>query len=164
MNKYLLIIILMICSCSSYQQTPIPKKGSDLYWNILENISAKIWTKEKINKIFGEPREIVEDKKILHQESWIYDHSTEGYQEWTFGFDEKDQLIFAKYYPADDFSLEFSLKKLEKRWISFHCEYKTKEILHPHVIRDLTYLSCDHEKRQIEYNNYKEVLSITIKK
>jgi len=162
MNWYYLILLLIISSCSSNQPSLIQKKDANLYWNILDNVSAKIWTKDKIKKIWGEPREIFHDQKQEHRESWIYDHPTEDYQEWTFGFDANDYLTFVKYFPASDFYSEFSLNNLEKHWLPFHCEHKTKQVLHPHVIKNLTYLSCDHQKRQVEYNKYKEVFSITI--
>jgi len=164
MNKYILTLTLLICSCSATQPSPQPQKGQSLYWNILDGLSKELWTKEKIKKLFGEPREIFKNMEQINQDSWIYDHPTEEYQEWTFGFDEKDQLAFVKYFPADDFSSEFSLENLEKHWAQFNCEHKTKQKTQPHVIRNLTYLSCDNGKRYVEYNKYNEVLFITVEK
>ncbi len=153
--KYLLIIMLLT-SCSSHQRTTEEKVKSK--WIILENAVSEKWTPEKILERLGKPKEMRSNKG---GESWYYQSSENGYQEWSIGI--KGGIVTGLiYFPTGSMNDEFTLDKILKRWKKFNCKKKKSErYMKGHTVYQDQYYLCDGNKR-IEYDRYNEVSWIRV--
>lgn len=152
-----LILLFLFCSCSLKK----PEIQNDFKnWDILENSISNNWTGENLKKILGEPDEKSKKDSV---EIWYYLNSQGGHQEWSFGITNLGLVVFATYLPVTN-DPEYSLDKIKNRWSSYTCQKKLLSSNIPHVVKSEEYLSCNNGKRNVYYNRYLQVLSLTIEK
>jgi hypothetical protein len=152
---YIFLILLHLTACSK-PQVPIAIKREDYAWQLVETFYQTQILKDDIQQKFGDPKEIEKDGTL---ESWRYDKK-EGYPEWFFIFNQKNNLTSIHYIPNQT----ISVSELEKKWEKEVCEHKKEQKLFPDFIQTKMFLICNYGKRKIEYNRYNEVLSISLEK
>ena len=160
--KWIIFSIFFI-SCSLLDLNTNEKKYVELVWKILENASIQSWSEDKIITTLGKPKEKYVHKNKKESISWFYVQSETGLQEWALSLKNK-KVDGVLYMPKDPYRSEFTIKKIMFRWKNLDCKHKKKQILRPGLIKIITYVGCDNDKRIIEYNRYKEVLSVTVEK
>ncbi len=153
MKRLLFLLICLLCACAS---TIVKNKNEESPINILEQFISDNWDTERLKSTLGTPKEIV------HDNIWVYSHKTTKYQEWAFEFDKDGKASSVTYVPTSDHLKEFELENLKTRWSRYNCENKEKEILYNDFIKNIKYVSCDRDKRYIEYNKYNEVSFVSI--
>lgn len=162
MRIYILTIAI-VCSCL-IPTSLINAKTDYQAWDILEKSITEGWTQDIVKNILGLPFESYKDKEKSDVAVWVYRQKSSGNQEWTFRFDGSGKTIFVIYMPTSMTESEFTLEKIKSRWSKNNCEIKKKQTINPDFIKSVSYLSCDNEKRYVEYNRYNEVLLISVKK
>lgn len=144
----------------SSNDAKIDPKGVEFSWYILESN----WSQDKVRQQLGNQDEILKDEINPAEEMWIYNYKNDKTSMWSFDFNANKLAQSVTYYPSGDLTSDFSLEKIQQRWSKLKCEPKNKQTLYPDFIKNVTYLSCDNEKRYIQYNRYKEVFFITVHK
>jgi len=162
MNR-LYFFLFFILSCG----VPVSQKPSlEIIppWSIIEQFDLNTLKKDFILNQFGRPFDILQDKMNPKIDFYVYHNLSQHTQEWAFGFDPEGILKILTYLPSSSTAKDFSLDEIKMRWEKFKCVHKEKQILKPGLIKEISYLSCEDGKRYVEFNNYNEVISITLKR
>ncbi len=155
--KYLLTIMLL-SACSSYHITSEEKTKAN--WSILELAIKEKWSTGGIVKLLGKPKKIITKQD---SESWYYESSENGSQEWSIGF--KDKIVNGiLFIPTGSMDSRFTLDEILKRWSNLNCKKKkSKWYSKGHTVYQDQYYICNGSKR-IDYNRYNEVSWIKVTK
>ena len=159
-----IIIAMLLISCSLLDSTTSNDSYVKSTWEIIENASVQGWSKKEIISKLGSPHEKYVNPKNKEYISWFYFQKKTGFQEWAFTFNQEGNVKGVLYLPKDPHRSDFSIDKIMARWKNLNCEHKKKQVLMPGLIKTVSYVGCDNEKRFIEYNRYKEVESISVEK
>jgi len=156
-------IVLNSCSALVAVKDKNMKIDSRSTWDIIDRAVSEAWSASAIVEKLGQANE-VEPSTNASTETWIYYHKTTDSQHWSFELSNDRKVLSLSYFPSSDRFAEFSLEAVKKHWESFRCENKEKQTVFPDFIRQTTYLSCDKNKRYVEYNRYNEVNFLSVKK
>ncbi len=156
------ILIVLLTSCASVHQAK--ENHIEVIWNIIENASINGWSPKKLISKIGEPKQKIEKPTHDIYSAWIYSDRESGFQEWGISIKKDNTIGSITYLPKDPYRHEFTVNKIMARWKNLNCKHEKKQELSPGLVKIVTYVACDNNKRIVKYNRYKEVESILVKK
>ena len=160
----LIILLLFFISCSSTEILNKKDNYMKSIWEIIEKSLENNWNKENLISKLGKPKEQYTHPRKKEYIAWIYFNKKTGFQEWSFTLDKKENIQNVLYIPIEKYRSEFTTEKIMGRWKNLNCKHEKKQELSPGLVKTVTYVTCDNNKRIIKYNRYKEVTSILVKK
>lgn len=161
--KSLILVFIFLTGCST---TSEEKKENDVekIWNVIENASVNSWSKKKLTNEIGEPTQIIKQPTKTIFSAWIYKTKSDGLQDWGISIKQNRTVDSITYLPEEKYRHEFTIETIMARWKNLNCKHEKKQELSPGLIKTVTYITCANNKRIINYNRYKEVTSILVKK
>ncbi len=156
-----MFLCLIGCSKNQISSNPIPRaKVDQLNWELIDQIEAEKWNKEKLLRFFGQPNEIINEKNNANK-YLIYDDPNSGHQRWSFEINKNLDLTHITFIPDFSNGENFTEKKINEKWGS-SCKRKKDIDKTQHFIKYIYYLDCG-EIHRAYFNNHNEVISLSIK-